>query len=50
LREKADDLLSLAITAKPADFNKVWDSGIKDWLGSGGTAVLNERNALYPKK
>jgi len=50
LREKADDLLSLAITAKPSEFNKVWDNGIKDWLKSGGQEVLNERNTLYPKK
>jgi len=50
LREKADDLVSLAITAKPANFAKVWDDGIKDWMNSGGREVLAERNALYPKK
>jgi putative aldouronate transport system substrate-binding protein len=50
LREKADDLVSLAITAKPANFNRVWDDGVKDWMNSGGREVLAERNALYPKK
>jgi putative aldouronate transport system substrate-binding protein len=50
LREKADDLIALAITARPANFNKVWDDGIKDWLRSGGQEVLNERNALYPRR
>jgi len=50
LREKADDLISSAITAKTADFNRVWDNGVRDWLRSGGQEVLNERNALYPKK
>jgi len=50
LREKADDLLSLAITAKTSNFSKVWDSGVKDWLNSGGQEVLKERESLYPKK
>jgi len=50
LREKADDLLSLAITAKPAEFNRIWDNGIKEWLKAGGQEVLDERQALYPKK
>jgi len=49
LREKADDLISLSITAKPADFNRVWDNGVRDWMSSGGREVLNERNTLYPK-
>jgi putative aldouronate transport system substrate-binding protein len=49
LREKADDLISLAITSKPGNFNKVWDNGIKDWLKAGGQEVLDERSALYPK-
>jgi len=49
LREKADDLISLAIKAKPANFNNVWDAGIKEWMNSGGREVLAERNALYPK-
>jgi len=48
LREKADDLISLAITSK--NFNKVWDDGYKDWMRSGGQAVLTERSALYPVK
>jgi putative aldouronate transport system substrate-binding protein len=50
LREKADDLLALSITAKTANFSKVWDNGIKDWMKAGGEEVLKERNALYPKK
>jgi len=50
LREKADDLLALAITARPQDFNRVWDNGIRDWLRSGGQEVLNERQALYPRR
>jgi len=49
LRGKADDLISLAITAKTSNFSKVWDNGIKDWLNSGGQEVINERSSLYPK-
>jgi putative aldouronate transport system substrate-binding protein len=50
LREKADDLIALAIKARPQDFNRVWDNGIKDWLNSGGQEVLNERQTLYPRR
>jgi putative aldouronate transport system substrate-binding protein len=49
LREKADDLIALAIKARPQDFNRVWDNGIRDWLRSGGQEVINERQALYPR-
>jgi putative aldouronate transport system substrate-binding protein len=47
LKEKADDLLAQAITARPADFNRVWDNGIRDWLRAGAQEVFNERRALY---
>ena len=50
LREKADDLLALAITARPQDFNRVWDNGIRDWRNSGANEVFNERSALYPRR
>jgi putative aldouronate transport system substrate-binding protein len=50
LREKADDLLSSAISAKPSDFNRIWDNGMRDWMRSGAQEVLKERDALYPKK
>jgi putative aldouronate transport system substrate-binding protein len=50
LREKADDLIALAITARPQDFNRVWDNGIRDWLRSGGQEMLNERQSLYPRR
>jgi len=47
LQEKADDLIAQAVTAKPADFNRVWDAGMRDWLRSGGQEVFNERRSLY---
>jgi len=50
LREKADELIALAIMARPQDFNRVWDNGIRDWMRSGGQEVINERTSLYPRR
>ena len=47
LRQKADALLAQAIRARPADFDRIWDEGIADWLASGGQEVINERSSLY---
>jgi putative aldouronate transport system substrate-binding protein len=49
LREKADELIARAISARPQDFNRIWDAGIRDWLRSGGQEVLNERRSLWPR-
>ncbi|MDR1300872.1 MAG: hypothetical protein LBK43_00165, partial [Treponema sp.] len=35
------------ICAKPGDFDRVWDAGIKDWLASGAQAVIDEQKAKY---
>lgn len=43
LSDKADALLAQAITARPADFDRIWDAGYRDWLQSGGQEVMNER-------
>jgi putative aldouronate transport system substrate-binding protein len=47
LQDKADALLAQAITARPSAFDRIWDSGIRDWLISGGQEVLYERISLY---
>jgi putative aldouronate transport system substrate-binding protein len=47
LTDKAYTLMSEAITAKPADFDRVWDAGIADWLGSGAQTIIDERRAKY---
>jgi len=47
LRDKADDLLSQAIVAKPADFDRVWDTGMRDYLASGAQEVMDERASLW---
>ena len=49
LQQKAGDLLAQAIRARPADFDRIWDEGIADWLSSGGQEVINERSSLYPR-
>ncbi len=47
LQEKRDNLLVQSIVAKSADFDKVFDSGMKDYLSSGGQAIIDERKAKY---
>jgi len=43
LQDMTNALLARAITASPADFDRVWTTGIQDWLRSGGQAVFDER-------
>jgi putative aldouronate transport system substrate-binding protein len=47
LQDKADALLAQSIRANPRDFDRIWDEGIRDWLNSGGQAVINERTSLH---
>ena len=49
LKQKRDNLLIQAIVAKPEDFDKVWDQGFKDYLNSGGQAIIDERREKYEK-
>jgi len=43
LQDKADALIAQSITANPADFDRIWDAGIRDWLQSGAQEVMDER-------
>lgn len=47
LVDKGKTLMSQSITAKPEDFDKVWEEGIADWLASGAQDVINERAEKY---
>jgi len=47
LVDKEKTLSVNAICAKPADFDKEWDSGIKEWLLSGAQTVIDEQRAEY---
>jgi len=47
LDDKKDEILTKAATAKPADFDAVYDSGAAEWLATGGQEVLDGRNKAY---
>jgi putative aldouronate transport system substrate-binding protein len=47
LKGKRDALFSQAITAPVARFDSVWDAGYRDYLNSGGQAILDERAAKW---
>jgi putative aldouronate transport system substrate-binding protein len=50
LVDKADALIAQAITARPADFDRIWDAGLADFMASGGQEVLNDRGRVYPAR
>lgn len=45
LAEKRNNLLVQSVVAKVSDFDKVFDAGMKDYLASGGQAIIDERKA-----
>lgn len=47
LAEKRDIVYDNAVSAPTADFDKVWDAGIDDYLSSGGQAIRDERDAKW---
>ena len=47
LTDKGNELMSRAVTAAPADFDKVWDDGIADWRASGADEIIAERQTKY---
>jgi len=49
LVNKAEVLYSQSVTARPENFDRVWDDGIKDWLFSGAQAIIDERREKYPQ-
>lgn len=49
LTEKRDTFLTQAVVAAPSDFDKVFDGGLDDYLGSGGQAIIDERQAAWDK-
>ncbi|GHT94111.1 hypothetical protein FACS1894141_0140 [Spirochaetia bacterium] len=48
LVDKSPAFFATAIRATPAQFDAVYDAALKDWLASGGQAVIDERRAKYP--
>ncbi len=47
LKEKQKEIFAKAITAKPEDFESVWNAGIKEFLESGAQQILDERQAVW---
>ncbi|MDR2403604.1 MAG: extracellular solute-binding protein [Spirochaetaceae bacterium] len=47
LVDKEKTLSVNLICAKPGEFDRVWDAGIRDWLNSGAQAVIDEQKAKY---
>jgi len=47
LQDKAKAFLIQAITAKPFDFDKVYDDGVADWLSTGAETIRKEREEKY---
>lgn len=43
LSEKRDIVYDTAVSASVEDFDSVWDSGIEDYLSSGGQDIIDER-------
>jgi len=49
LEEKRDNFLTKSVACKPDQFDSVFDEGMKDYLNSGGQAIIDERKAAYEK-
>ncbi len=47
LSEKRDTLLTQSIVASPDKFDQVFDNGMKDYLNSGGQAIIDERTKAW---
>ena len=47
LSEKRDIVYDTAVSASVEKFDEVWDSGIKDYLSSGGQAIIDERTEKW---
>lgn len=47
LSSKRDIVYDNAVVASEADFDKVWDDGIADYLSAGGQAIIDERTEKW---
>jgi putative aldouronate transport system substrate-binding protein len=48
LTDKGVVIYTQAVTCSAADFDRVYDSGVQDWLNSGAQRIIDERRANYP--
>lgn len=49
LDDKELEIYAKSITAKPEEFDKVWDSLIEEYLAAGGQEVMDQRAELWDK-
>jgi len=47
LSEKRDTMLTQSVVASEDDFDQVFDSGLTDYLNSGGQAIIDERTQKW---
>lgn len=47
LKEKEEELCAKVITAKPEDFDALWEELINEYLAAGGQEVIDERTAAW---
>ncbi|WP_240941230.1 extracellular solute-binding protein [Paenibacillus sp. HB172176] len=47
LKDKMNEIKTKAVTAKPSDFDSVYDSGMKEYMSLGGQALVDERTQVY---
>ena len=47
LVDKSEAFVIQSITATAANFDRLWDAGIADWLASGAKVIRDEREAKY---
>ena len=47
LIDKGNVLLTQAVMARPADFDRIWEAGISDWLSSGAQIIIDERQEKF---
>ena len=47
LAGKRDQTYDKAVVASVADFDKVWDDGMKEYLNAGGQAIMDERKTAW---
>ncbi|WP_020617291.1 extracellular solute-binding protein [Paenibacillus daejeonensis] len=47
LKEKHDEIFVKVITAKPEDFDRIYDSEVQDYMNIGGQEVMDEKLQIY---
>jgi putative aldouronate transport system substrate-binding protein len=47
LADKGKIIIATTVTANPADFDRVWDAAIADYLASGAQAIIDEKRAKW---